>query len=461
MGAESLYSLAELVLRELALFAAVGFLVGGLDDLLLDLAWMLRRLRGWYDPAPAAAPLLCSFGPPAERGRLAVFVPAWEEAGVIGPMLAHTARAFAGQDYRLFAGCYPNDPLTAAEIRAVARDAAAVTPVVCPRPGPTTKADCLNALWRALEEEERESGRRFKAVVLHDAEDVVDPDEIALFDRLVEDHALVQIPVIPLVDPRSRWIAGHYCDEFAEAHAKNLVVRNALGAGVPSAGVGCAIDRDMLGDIAAQRGGAPFDAESLTEDYELGLRIAERGGRSAFVRMRREDGPGLIAVRAHFPARLAAAVRQKSRWITGIALAGWDRLGWSGGVAETWMRLRDRRAILAALVLAAAYAALLLWAGFAAVAWWLGAPGPQASPALLALLRLNLALLVWRLAMRAAFTARCYGWREGARAVPRALVSNVVSMIAARRALARYLAAPRQAVWEKTGHVFPGPMRTP
>ena len=47
--------------------------------------------------------------------------------------------------------------------------------------------------------------------------------------------------------------------------------------------------------------------------------------------------------------------------MTGIALAGWDRLGWSGGLAERWMRLRDRRALLAALVLAAAYVALVGW----------------------------------------------------------------------------------------------------
>ena len=47
--------------------------------------------------------------------------------------------------------------------------------------------------------------------------------------------------------------------------------------------------------------------------------------------------------------------------MTGIALAGWDRLGWRGGLAERWMRLRDRQSLLAALILCAAYLALLLW----------------------------------------------------------------------------------------------------
>jgi adsorption protein B len=53
--------------------------------------------------------------------------------------------------------------------------------------------------------------------------------------------------------------------------------------------------------------------------------------------------PGVVASRGHFPATLGAAVRQKARWLGGIAFAGWDRLGWRGGLGERWFRLRDRR----------------------------------------------------------------------------------------------------------------------
>jgi adsorption protein B len=211
----------------------------------------------------------------------------------------------------------------------------------------------------------------------------------------------------------------------------------------------------MLGAIAAERGGLPFDDTSLTEDYELGLSIAERGGRGIFARI--EDEDGLIAVKAHFPSTLATAVRQKTRWITGIALAGWDRLGWSGGWAECWMRLRDRRAILAAFVLAAAYAALVLGFVLGTIGLLATAVLSPLSPGLVLLLKLNLALLLWRLAMRAWFSGRTYGRREALRAVPRAFVSNIIAMMAARRALFRYLGArngtpPR---WEKTRHIFP------
>ncbi len=70
---------------------------------------------------------------------------------------------------------------------------------------------------------------------------------------------------------------------------------------------------------------------------------------------------GVVASRGYFPATLGAAVRQKARWLGGIAFAGWDRLGWSGGLGERWMRLRDRRGPLAALLIVAAYLAAFLW----------------------------------------------------------------------------------------------------
>ena len=48
-------------------------------------------------------------------------------------------------------------------------------------------------------------------------------------------------------------------------------------------------------------------------------------------------------------------MRQKTRWVHGIALQSWDRLGWSGSAVQRWMTLRDRRGPLAALLLFIAY----------------------------------------------------------------------------------------------------------
>lgn len=448
----------DLIMREAALFAAAGFLILGLGDLAVDLLWFGHRARR----RSATACALAALPPPERPGRIAVFVPAWDEAAVIGDMLRGAAAAWPDGDWRLYVGTYGNDPATAAAAVSAARAEPRIRIVASVEPGPTTKADCLNRLWLALLADEAEEGRRAKAVVLHDAEDVVHPDELRLFDRLIERFDLVQLPVIPLIDPNSRWIGAHYADEFAESHGKELVVRGALGSGLPSAGVGCAFSREALGRLAAARSGLPFDSDSLTEDYELGLRLAEAGGRGIFVRMAGRDG-ALVATREYFPGTLAASVRQKSRWMAGIALSGWDRLGWSGGLAERWMRLRDRQSLLAAILLAAGYSSLVLWLVLKA---WEGAGGRGPAPlppALSALLAVNSGLLGWRLAVRAAFTASVYGWREGLRAVPRAAVGNFVAMLAAASALARYRALRRgeRLRWDKTAHVFPARLPAP
>lgn len=446
-----LFGGVDFIMREAALFAATGFLVLGLGDLAVDLIWLGLLLGGRTKPGR-----LADLPPPQRPGRLAIFVPAWDEAAVIGAMLRTAVSAWSDADWRLYVGIYPNDPATAAAAAAVLDPRIRI--VIGPAPGPTTKADCLNRLWEALLADEAAEGRRVKAVLLHDAEDVVHPDELRLFDGMIERFDLVQLPVLPLIHPHSRWLGGHYADEFSESHGKELVVRGALGAGLPSAGVGCAFSRQALGRLAEERGGRPFDADSLTEDYELGLRIADCGGRSAFVRVAAADG-SLVATREYFPGTLAAAVRQKARWMTGIALAGWDRLGWAGGVAERWMRLRDRQSLLAAALLLSGYLALALW--LALKAWQgSGGEGPAPLPPLLdALVAVNLALLAWRLAMRAGFTACAYGWLEGLRAIPRAAIGNAVTILAAVAALPRYRALRRggRPRWDKTAHTFPAP----
>ena len=52
--------------------------------------------------------------------------------------------------------------------------------------GPTTKADCLNHLYDALVEYELANDCEAKAVVLHDAEDVVHRYELRIFDGLID-----------------------------------------------------------------------------------------------------------------------------------------------------------------------------------------------------------------------------------------------------------------------------------
>ena len=449
--------IAEVLSRfaaELALFAGAGFLLFAINDVLVDLIYFVRRL--WrsltvYSRHPRAYASYYVFN--KNPGLIAIFVPAWDEAPVIAPMLRSMLARLDYDNYRIFVGYYRNDPATAAAVASFSDPR--LEPVEVPADGPTTKADCLNYIYDALIEYELANRCEAKAVVLHDAEDVVHRFELRIFDGLIDRAAVIQLPVLPLIDRHSQWIAGHYCDEFAEAHIKELVVREAVGAAIPLAGVGCAIERRALCRVAALQDGKPFAGSSMTEDYEFGLKLGMLGLKSMFVRIPATPGEqGVVASRGQFPASLGAAVRQKARWLGGIALSGWDRLGWSGGIGERWMRMRDRRGPLAAVLLICAYGAALLW-----VQLWLaealGAPiHARLDARLVLLLTVNGWLLAWRVAMRAYFTGSAYGWRQGLLSVPRLIVGNVIAVLAAGRAVSLHLGGGAKT-WDKTRHVFP------
>jgi adsorption protein B len=442
------------VAAELALFAALGFFLFSLDDLAVDLIYfsqrMWRSITVYRRHARGDARSLVDG---AASGWMVVMIPAWDESAVIGAMLRATLRSFDHPDYTLLVGYYRNDPATRLVIEAVADPR--VMAVEVPEDGPTTKADCLNHLYAFLVRHEAAVGRQARAVVLHDAEDLVHPLELKLFDRLTDRAGVIQLPVVPLPDHASQWVAGHYCDEFAESHGKELVVREAVGASIPLAGVGCAISRPAIARLAAAHGGKPFAGGSMTEDYEMGLRLGALGERTIFVRLPASRGdPGVVASRGHFPSDLGAAVRQKARWLGGIAFAGWDRLGWRGGLGERWFRLRDRRGPIAAVLLLAGYASGLLWAQLWLAAK-LGAPlPPQPSELLTGLLQITFALLLWRIVMRITFTSRVYGFGEGLASVPRIAVANLIAILATGRALFLHAGGgPKQ--WDKTDHMFP------
>jgi adsorption protein B len=451
LGAWTPLQWVALAEHELLLFAGVFFLVGSIDELAIDLAWAWLRITGRVRTLRierrnhVAAPL---------AGPAALLIPAWHEERILATTIAHALAAWPQAELRLYAGCYRNDVGTAEAIVAGAGADPRVRLVVHDRDGPTTKADCLNRLYAAMEADERRCGARFRMIMVHDAEDMVDPAALALIDAAMARADFVQLPVLPEPQPASRWSGSHYCEEFAEAHGKLMVVRGRLGAALPAAGVGCAFSRELIGAIASSAPEeAPFSVESLTEDYELGLKIKSAGGTAWFLRARGEDGR-LVATRAYFPPTLPQAVRQKARWVHGIALQGWDRLGWGDGPLETWMRLRDRRGPLTALVLFTAYLLLAL-AAVLSLANWLGFGRPwEPSGFLLLVLWANLASFVWRAAMRFAFTAREYGWSEGLWALARLPFANVITIMAGRRACAAYTMSllGRRVRWDKTEH---------
>ncbi|MDB5928707.1 MAG: nfrB, partial [Polaromonas sp.] len=260
------FSLYLYGLKYVALVLAVIIFVSSVDDLFIDLVYWSRRIWRGLTVYGRHRPLESSALYEIDEKPLAVMVPAWQEFGVIGKMAELAATTLDYENYHIFVGTYPNDALTQGEVDEVQARFPNVHKVVCARPGPTSKADCLNNVLDAILQFEQRAGLKFEGFILHDSEDVLSKSELRVFNYLVGRKDLIQVPVYPLPRKWHEFTGGHYLDEFAEMHGKDVVVREALAGQVPSAGVGTCFSRRAVEVLIKEGNGVAFDVQSLTED---------------------------------------------------------------------------------------------------------------------------------------------------------------------------------------------------
>lgn len=422
---------------------ALWILVSGLDDLFISVIWCFTRKRPFPWPAESELHKL------PER-RIAVFVPLWREHAVIGRMLARNMPAIRYRNFELFVGVYPNDLLTQQVVLECARTQNHVHIAMVPDDGPSTKADCLNAIYQRMRSYELRHAVRFDAIVTHDAEDLIHPESLRLINWYLRDYQMVQVPVLPLAGGRFQLTRGLYCDEFAEFQSKDIPVRQRLGGFLPANGVGTGFLRDALERSAALRNGRLFDPGCLTEDYETGYRLFRMGCRQIFLPVRFENA-GPVATREYFPKHLREAVRQRSRWVTGIALQSWQKHRWGTTRDQVYWFWRDRKGLLGNVL--APLTNLLFLSGLATPLLRLQTPGwfvifyPAAA-----------AITLIQIAVRIVTSARIYGPAFAALVPIRMFWGNVVNCAATLSALHQFGTARirHQALaWRKTEHDYP------
>ena len=434
---------------------AIALLISGIDDFIPILICLGHRLRQRAHKAVGAeAPVQQDRQP----RRIAIFVPCWKESEVIGNMVRHNLATIRYRNFDIFLGVYPNDEPTLVAAGQLAEVFHNVHVAECAKPGPTSKADCLNWVYRRMLRFEEQHAVRFDTIVLHDAEDLIHPEALPLIDRERENYAMVQVPVLPLPTPLHEVTHGIYCDEFAEFQTIDMHARQFSGAFVPSNGVGTGFAREILERLAIERGDV-FDADSLTEDYEIGVFIHTCGYRQLFAPLQKKDGE-FIATREYFPRTARSAIRQRTRWITGIALQCWERRGWQGNWRTRYWFWRDRKGLVANPL--SLLTNILFLAGI--VSWFVAAA--QHRPWAFAVENPQLVLLCWftlclqcvRLSLRMVCVGRIFG-PAFALAVPlRSFHGNLVNCSATLRALWRYVHAKwqgRALVWLKTEHAYP------
>lgn len=450
--------------------------VSGVDDLVFDLLYIFRGRK-----KVRRLKMHELFSVPYKR--IAIMIPTWKESSVIGKMVNTTLNFlnYPKNHYQIFIGVYPNDPETQMVVDELVSSHDNVHKVINKNLGPTSKADNLNSIYHYIKEYEKTSGKTFSLIVLHDAEDLVHPISLKLFNYLLTDYDMVQIPVFPVQPKPSLTLffrnltSSTYADEFAENHLRHMLSREGIGGFIPSAGVGTAVNTKALNLLAEDLEGSPFNPLSKTEDYELALRLANKGGKIVYFLegVERIDRNGnvqveYISTRSTFPNRFWQAINQKTRWVYGITMQTFKgnllkELFKKGvSVAQKYSIYRDIKPRYTNLFNLLVYPIMfiLLWQ-----LWILnGSLGDSIASGFLGwLLLINGIFLLWRQGIRFFAITQQYGIIEAVYAtlVPpifpiRYIWGNIINFMATLRAWNLYLFGKEAAKsrWIKTEHTY-------
>ncbi len=149
---------------------------------------------------------------------------------------------------------------------------------------------------------------RGSLIGVYDAEDAPDPDQIrrvvARFHARGPDLACVQA-VLDFYNSRSNWLARCFAVEYAAWFRVILPGMTRLGLVAPLGGTSLFFRRAVLEEMGG------WDAHNVTEDADLGVRLARHGYRTEFI---------ASVTREEANCRAWPWIRQRSRWLKGYMM---------------------------------------------------------------------------------------------------------------------------------------------
>lgn len=454
----------------LFVISTIVFAISACDDLFLDGWYYFRHFnKNWHKKKESLPPSLEILENNQEQF-LALMLPAWQESDVIYGAVKNLLQTNVYKNYYIFIGVYPNDSETTKQALKLADEFNKVRVVITNLPGPTCKADCLNNIIQEIYSFEKRHKIQFQAVIMQDAEDVVHPLSLKLFNYFLPKFDLIQIPVFSLPRKWNEITGGHYMDEFAESHSKELHARELFSGIVPGAGVGTAYSRRAL-KFAEENQGEIFSIESLTEDYEFSFRMREAGLRQIFVKYTflelNNADLKIVATRELFPNKFWPSVRQKTRWTIGIMLQSWESFGWHGNWRVKYLFWRDRKPLFFSHAIMLGYSSILIFVGLYFYRqhympdYYLP-PLLETSNFLWNLVYFNVFMVVYRLINRHIFTYRLYGFSYLPMVTFRYIWGATINYFAICRAIKIYFThrfMNKKIGWDKTDHEIPDEIR--
>ncbi|MFA7614904.1 MAG: glycosyltransferase, partial [Candidatus Caldatribacteriota bacterium] len=153
------------------------FFLGSLDDLFLDIVHTIFSLKPKKISNERWNEWIIR-----EEDPIAVMIPAWQEYDVLEAMVKTNLRRIKYKNFHWFIGVYPNDEKTLSiALRMQDLYPEKITVVINSKPGPTSKAQCLNeilnVMTKGIEKAQKDGEKPWipRFVAIHDAEDVIHP----------------------------------------------------------------------------------------------------------------------------------------------------------------------------------------------------------------------------------------------------------------------------------------------
>lgn len=437
-------------MQTILVILGISFLFFGLEDIFIDFIAYFKKLR----PRNISSSEL-SLLKNADQKKIAIIVPAWDESNVIEHMLRGNIHIIDYDNYHFFLGVYPNDQETIDAVKRVQKIYPFVHPVINSKEGPSSKGQMLNEVIQYILNYESEADLKFDGFIMQDSEDAIHPLMFLLANSYLSKYDFIQTPVFSLPVSPFQLVGGIYMDEFAELHTKDLLVRSYLKAGVPSAGVGTILSRNLVLNVLAKRQQCLFNEGSVTEDYELGISSHLDGFSAHFISEYYIDEltnkKEFIATREYFPKKFSSSIRQKARWTVGIVFQGWKQLSWTGPFLTKYFLYRDRKGIIANVLALMAYVTL-------AVALVLNENFQNYSNFAKVIFITNLILMLNRCVQRWICTHRVYGASQASLMFVRwplgVVINSFAGVVATKRFLGSWL-LKSHIKWNKTEHELP------
>ena len=258
---------------------------------------LLRTSALWKALATSARPAASATpaASPLSLPHYSILVPLYDEAGVVPDLLAAlTALDYPTDRLEIFLVLEEADSATQSAIEAASLPPH-MTAVVVPKSLPQTKPRALNyVLPRAAGD----------LIVIYDAEDLPDPDQLR---RALA--ALTANPDLGCVQARlnvlnadETWLTRQFAIEYTVLFDCMLPTLEALKLPVPLGGTSNHFTRAALDDIGT------WDPFNVTEDADLGIRLARNGWSVGVVRSTTWE---------EAPANFTSWLKQRTRWLKG------------------------------------------------------------------------------------------------------------------------------------------------